>query len=45
MKTLDFLTAIFQMFNLTAFYVEDPADPDYQKKIKVQTLDEFYTTI
>ena len=43
MGTLDFLTSIFQMFNLTAFYVEDPADPDYQK-IKVQTLDEFYAT-
>lgn len=43
MGTLDFLTSIFQMFNLTAFYVENPADPDYQK-IKVQTLDEFYAT-
>ena len=41
MSTLSFLTSIFQMFNLTAYYVEDPADPDYQK-IKVQTLDSFY---
>ena len=43
MGTLEFLTSIFQMFNLTAYYVENPADPDYQK-IKVQTLDEFYAT-
>lgn len=41
MGTLSFLTSIFQMFNLTAYYVEDPADADYQK-IKVQPLDSFY---
>ena len=42
-KVLDFLTGIFQMFNLTAFSVEDAADADFGK-IKVQPLDDFYST-
>lgn len=40
-KVIDFLTGIFKMFNLTAYYVEDVGDADFDK-IKVDTLDEFY---
>lgn len=40
-KILDFLTGIFKMFNLTAYYVSNAQDPDYDK-IKVQKLSEFY---
>ena len=42
MKIIDFLTAIFKMFNLTAYYVSDAQDADFGK-IKVQKLDDFYT--
>lgn len=42
LKVIDFLTGIFKMFNLTAYYVEDVGDTDFDK-IKVDTLDEFYT--
>jgi hypothetical protein len=46
MKILDFLTSLFQMFNLTAFVIEDAADPDYidtsTPVIRVQPLDDFY---
>jgi len=41
MKIIDFLTAIFRMFNLTAYYVSNRQDADYGK-IKVQKLDDFY---
>lgn len=41
MRILDFLTSIFQMFNLTAYVIEDNADPDVGK-IRVQPLDDFY---
>ena len=41
MKIIDFLTGIFRMFNLTAYYVSNRQDADYGK-IKVQKLDEFY---
>ena len=40
-KILDFLTGIFKMFNLTAYYVSDAQSADYNK-IKVQRLSEFY---
>ena len=40
-KIIDFLTAIFKMFNLTAYYVSNAQDADFGK-IKVQKLDEFY---
>ena len=40
-KIIDFLTGIFKMFNLTAYYVSDAQDSDYGK-IKVQRLSEFY---
>ena len=41
LKVLDFLTGIFKIFNLTAYYIEDPTDSDYGK-IYVDTLDNFY---
>ena len=40
-KILDFLTGLFKMFNLTAYYVSNAQDPDYDK-IKIQRLSEFY---
>ncbi len=42
MKVIDFLTGIFKIFNLTAYYIEDPTDSDYDK-IYVDTLDNFYS--
>jgi len=42
MKIIDFLTGIFRMFNLTAYYVSNRQDADYGK-IRVQKLDDFYT--
>jgi hypothetical protein len=41
MKVIDFLTGIFKMFNLTAYYIDDVADSDYGK-IYVDTLDNYY---
>ena len=41
MKVVDFLTGLFKIFNLTAYYIEDVNDSDYQK-IYVDTLDNFY---
>jgi len=40
-KCIDFLTGIFKMFNLTAYYIDDIGDADFGK-IKLQTLDDFY---
>lgn len=40
-KVIDFLTGIFKMFNLTAYYIDDESDADYGK-IYVDTLDNFY---
>jgi len=40
-KVIDFLTGLFKMFNLTAYYVDDVGDSDFGK-IKVDTLDNFY---
>tara|TARA_R110001606_G_scaffold399094_2_gene580481 strand:+ start:986 stop:3274 length:2289 start_codon:yes stop_codon:yes gene_type:complete len=45
MKILDFLTGMFKMFNLTAYYIDDESDPEYNATtpvIKVITLDEYY---
>jgi hypothetical protein len=42
-KIIDFLTGLFKMFNLTAYYVSDAQDSDFGK-IKVQKLDEFYAS-
>lgn len=41
MKVIDFLTGIFKLFNLTAYYISDLRDPDFGK-IYVDTLDNFY---
>ena len=40
-KVIDFLSGLFKMFNLTAYYVDDVGDADFGK-IKVDTLDNFY---
>ena len=40
-KVYDFMTGLFKMFNLTAYYVNDVADADFGK-IRVLPLDEFY---
>jgi hypothetical protein len=40
-KNIDFLTGLFKMFNLTAYYIDDVADADFGK-IYVDTLDNFY---
>jgi hypothetical protein len=42
-KIIDFLTGLFKMFNLTAYYIDDPQSSDYDK-IKVQKLNEFYAS-
>ena len=41
MKIYDFMTGLFKLFNLTAYYIDDENDPDFGK-IKVLPLDEFY---
>ena len=41
MKVLDFITGLFKIFNLTAYYIEDVNSANYQK-IYVDTLDNFY---
>jgi hypothetical protein len=40
-KVYDFMTGLFKMFNLTAYYVDDVADADFGK-IRVLPLDDFY---
>lgn len=40
-KVIDFLTGLFKMFNLTAYYVDDYGDAEFGK-IKVAPLDNFY---
>lgn len=40
-KNIDFLTGLFKMFNLTAYYIDDIADADFGK-IYVDTLDNYY---
>lgn len=42
LKTIDFLTGIFKMFNLTAYYEDNYASANFGKII-VETLDDFYT--
>ncbi len=42
MKIIDFLSGLFNMFNLTAFFIDDMNSPNFGK-IKVMKLDEFYT--
>lgn len=42
LKIIDFLTGIFKIFNLTAFYIDDIADSNFGK-IYVDTVDNFYS--
>ena len=41
MTNIDFLTGIFNAFNLTAYYIDDVSDADFGK-IYVDTLDNYY---
>lgn len=40
-KVIDFLSGIFKMFNLTAYFIDDVGDAEFGK-IYVDTLDNFY---
>ena len=40
-KVYDFMTGLFKMFNLTAYYIDDENDSDFGK-VRVMPLDEFY---
>ena len=40
-KVIDFLSGLFKMFNLTAFFIDDVGDAEFGK-IFVDTLDNFY---
>jgi hypothetical protein len=46
MKVIDFLTGLFKMFNLTAYFIDDKDDSDYnlndKPTIYVDTLDNYY---
>ena len=41
MKVMDFLTGLFKMFNLTAYFIDDRGDPEYGK-VYIDTLDNYY---
>ena len=41
MKVYDFMTGLFKLFNLTAYYIDNENDADFGK-IRVLPLDEFY---
>lgn len=44
-KIIDFLTGLFKMFNLTAYYIDDENDDDYSATtpvVKVVKLDDYY---
>ena len=41
-KIIDFLTSIFKMFNLTAYYVPELETTEYAGQIRVRTLDNFF---
>ena len=42
MKVLDFLTSIFKMFNLTAYFVPETDISPFAGQIRVRTLDAYY---
>lgn len=45
MKVMDFMTGLFKMFNLTAYYIDDESDPlysDITPVVKVVKLDDYY---
>lgn len=44
-SVMDFMSGLFKMFNLTAYYIDDESDPQYSETtpvVKVVTLDEYY---
>lgn len=41
-KIIDFLTSLFKMFNLTAYYVPELEKTEYAGQIRVRTLDNFF---
>jgi len=44
-KVIDFITGLFKMFNLTAYYIDDETDPEYNADtpvVKVITLDDYF---
>lgn len=41
MKTMDFLSGLFKVFNLTSYFIDDRNDADYGK-IRVLPLDDYY---
>lgn len=41
-KVLEFLTGIFKMFNLTAYYVQDDGLSEYNGQIRVRSIDSYY---
>lgn len=41
-KTLEFLTGIFKLFNLTAYYVQDNGLSEYNGQIRVRSIDSYY---
>ena len=41
-KVLDFLTGMFKMFNLTAYYVQDNGLSEYNGQIRVRSIDSYY---
>ena len=45
MKVMEFMTGLFKMFNLTAYYIDDESDPlysDITPVVKVVKLDDYY---
>ena len=42
MKVMDFLTGLFKMFNLTAYFIDDYGDTLNYGRIYVDTLDNYY---
>ena len=45
LKVMDFMTGLFKMFNLTAYYIDDESDPLYSEAtpvVKVIKLDDYY---
>ena len=44
-SVMDFMSGLFKMFNLTAYYIDDESDPQYSETtpvVKVVTLDDYY---
>ena len=44
-SVMDFMSGLFKMFNLTAYYIDDESDPQYSETtpvVKVVALDDYY---